>query len=256
GHGHFLFECVYLAHPANVAVKNFLLIIVDRLEHLVAEAKAPAETFHFGPLTPGPLPQRGGGESFLVPSPPLRERTGGEGVRRVQHFLEAAVQIACPQLRAVHRGQHLDVLEGIETEAGGDALPDQPDHPVHNRFRTAGLDDVEIAGLVLRVRFGNLPLVYQVGGPDNAALSRLAKNLGQTDDGDSPRGDDVGQDRARPHTGELVHVTDQHQARPGGHGAKELVHQHDVHHGDLVDDKQVEIQVVVAVAFETAQCRV
>ena len=66
------------------------MIIVLRLQNLVADAELPAEALHF--------------------------HAAG---RWVQHRLQMGVERVRPQLGAVHRRQHLHVAERIEAEALG-----------------------------------------------------------------------------------------------------------------------------------------
>ena len=82
-------------HPADIAVEDFLLVVVHGLQHLVADAKGLAEAFD-------------GSRANRIP-----------GARRVEHGLQPLIQVAGAELGAVHRRQHLHVAERIEPEADG-----------------------------------------------------------------------------------------------------------------------------------------
>ena len=103
---------------------------------------------------------------------------------------------------------------------------------------------------------GSSPWLTAMGRPDDPALPGLAKNLRQPHDRHRLRRDDVGQHRARPDRRQLIHVADQHQARPRRHRPQQLVHQHHIHHRRLVDDQQIEVERLIAVALEAADGRV
>jgi len=78
----------------------------------------------------------------------------------------------------------------------------------------------------------------------------LAKDLGQTHDGHSPGGDDIGQHLSRPDRRKLVDIADDQQSGPFRDRAHQRPHQHDVDHGGFVDEEQVTVERVVAAALE------
>ena len=58
-----------------------------------------------------------------------------------------------------------------------------------------------------------------------------------------------------PTDGKLIDVADQHHARPRRHGLQQPVHQHDIDHRRFIDDEQVDVERVLAVAAEAADGR-
>ncbi len=87
---------------------------------------------------------------------------------------------------------------------------------------------------------------------DDPALRGLPEHLGQPHDGHRAGGDDVGQHLPRSDRGQLVDVADDQQRGIVRHRLQQRLHQHDIDHRGLVDDQQVAVERVVAVALEAA----
>src|SRR4029077_11779235 len=113
---------------AQVAVVDFLAIVVLDLHDLVARAEGPAETFDAG--------------------------LAG----RVQRRLQLDVEGACAKAAPVHRAQHLDVTYGIEPEALRDALAYDCQQLSDAFFRVGRIDEKEVAA-VARRKFWHRALV-------------------------------------------------------------------------------------------------
>ena len=95
-----------------------------------------------------------------------------------------------------------------------------------------------------------------MGADDDPARGGLPENLGEAHDGHRARGDDVGQHLSRSDRWQLVDVADDQERGIVRHRLHQRLHQHDIDHGGLVDDQQVAVELVVAVAFEAAALRV
>lgn len=89
--GNFLLDRIDLPDDADVAVENFLFVIVLGLDHLVARLESPSE--------------------------PLGGRLALPG--RVQGPLERRVQLAHSDRSAIHRAQHLDIPDGVDSLPSG-----------------------------------------------------------------------------------------------------------------------------------------
>ena len=63
----------------------------------------------------------------------------------VQALLQFLVQGPNTEPAAVHRRQHLDVFDRVEPETLRDALGDDLDQLVEDRFRRVGMQRIEIA---------------------------------------------------------------------------------------------------------------
>ena len=153
----------------------------------------------------------------------------------------------------MHRGEDLDLVEGIEAEPLGDPLLDQGDDQLQDPLRVLLLDEVKIVELLrgaCQVR--HLPLVDQVGVDDDRAFPGLAEDLVELDDGNGPGIDDVPEDVSRPDGGELVHVAHEDKGRPRRNGLEQVVHQEGVDHRGLVDDQEVAVERRILVFLEAA----
>jgi len=62
--------------------------------------------------------------------------------------------------------------------------------------------------------------VNAVGVGDDAALGRLAEDLGQPHHGNQAAFNEIPQDHSRPDRGELIHIPHQQKAGMVGHGAQ------------------------------------
>src|SRR5581483_4223070 len=79
---------------ADIPVEHVLVVVVDRLNHLVASDKAPAEFFN---------------DRFYGP-------------RRIEFILEPLIQFTDAEGTAIHGTKHLYIADGIEFEPGGNAI--------------------------------------------------------------------------------------------------------------------------------------
>jgi hypothetical protein len=141
--------------------------------------------------------------------------------------------------------------DGVEAEAPGQAVLHDLDDLGDAVLGIAGLDEVEVGAVALRgAQVGHAAGVYPVGVGDDLALSGLAEDLGEARHGHGAGADDIGQHLARPHRGELVHVTDKDQRRLVRQCLHQGRHQGDVHHGGLVNHEQVALQRIVQAALE------
>ena len=95
----------------------------------------------------------------------------------------------------------------------------------------------EVGTLVVQV--GEAPLVDAVGVHDDGAPGGLAEDFGEADHGDPAAADEVGEEIARPHAGQLVRVAHQHQAAVPPQGGEQGPHEGDIHHGRLVHNDRV-----------------
>src|SRR5205823_2812426 len=116
---------VDLRDPADVAVEYFALVVVLGLNHLVADAKRPAE--------------------------PHDLRRAG----RIEGGLQHRIEIAHAQLGAIHRRQHLHAIAGRGAEARRDAIANDGDDAIDDVWRIGGFDEIEVA-LPGRSRLGHL----------------------------------------------------------------------------------------------------
>src|SRR5207245_5421004 len=172
---------VDIVDVADVAVVDLLVVVVLDLHDLVAWGKGPAEALDLA--------------------------VAG----RVQGRLEVDVQRASAASAAVHRAQHLNVTNGIKTEALGNARLDQFDNPRHGGFRIVRLHEIKVAVALGFGEIGNAPLVDPVRAGDDAALGGLPEDLSQPHDGHHAGSNDVGQDLTRADGGELIDVADDQQ---------------------------------------------
>src|SRR5262245_40079603 len=216
----FLVLQVDAGDAADVAVEDVLVVVVDRLQYLVAGAKGPAEA----------------GDFRLV-------------LRRIEGLLQADVQAARAQLGAVHRRQDLYVVERIEPKTVRDALADEGEDTFEDGLGRGGIDDIEIAGAVRGGGLGPLTSQNAVGGADDPALLRLAENLGQAHHRDRAGGDDVVEHGARADGRKLIDIADEQKAGARRHRMQQLIHQKHVDHGRFIDDDEIGVEGPVAVAF-------
>jgi hypothetical protein len=99
----------------QVAVVDFLVVVVLDLHDLVAEAEGPTEPF----------------DTDLA--------------RRVQRFLQLDIERASAKTAAVHWAQHLDVADWIKTEPLRDAFLHDREQLAYPIFRLGSVDEVEVA---------------------------------------------------------------------------------------------------------------
>src|SRR6202165_5228924 len=96
---------VYIIDIADVAVINFLVVVVLDLHDLVAGCEGPAEAFDLA-------------------------LAGG-----VQRRLQFDVERSCADAAAIHWAQHLDVANGVEAKPLGNASLHQFDDPRYGGLR-------------------------------------------------------------------------------------------------------------------------
>jgi len=169
---------VDIVDVTDVAIVDLFIVIVLDLHDLVAGREGPAEAPHFS--------------------------LAGGIERRLQFDVERARADAAP----VHRAQHLDVSNGLEPEALGDARFHQFDDPRHGRFWIVGLNEEKIVIAFGLGEIGNGALVDPVRAGDDPALGGLAEHLGQSNHRHRTGGYDVGEDLAWADGGKLVDVAD------------------------------------------------
>jgi hypothetical protein len=99
----------------------------------------------------------------------------------VQRRLQFDVERSCAHAAAIHRAQHLDVANGVETKPLGDAGLHQFDDPRHGGLRIVCVHEIEVAVALRLSEIGDRSLVNPMGSCDDAALRGLPENLGQAD---------------------------------------------------------------------------
>ncbi len=215
-----------LGDVADVAVEDVLLVIVAELDDFVAGAEIGSETLDLG----------------------------GELVGRIEAVLEIPVERGGAKRAAVHRGEHLDVLDRIEAEAVRDTVADKIDDGAGGVIGGGALEEIEV-GLLPGRRgggFGQAPGIDGVGGGDDPALGGLAEDLGQAHDGHGTRLDDIGQDRTRSDGGELIDVADDEEVRLLRQRLEEGVHERHVDHRGLVENEEATVaEPPIGIAGET-----
>ena len=116
--------------------------------------------------------------------------------------------------------------------------------------------EVEVGIRVGRAEIGNRAAIYLMGDGDDTALRGLAKHLGETNHRHGAGRNDIGQHLSGSDGGKLVDVADDQHGRIVGNRLQERLHQHDVHHGGLIDNQQVAMERIVTAALETAGLRI
>ena len=94
-----------------------------------------------------------------------------------------------------------------------------------------------------------------MGVHDDAALALLAEDIREADARDDAGAQDVPQDCAGSDGRQLVDIADKDDMRAVGHGRKEVLHERDVHHRDLVEDDDVGLELLVLVLAERRRAR-
>ena len=89
-----------------------------------------------------------------------------------------------------------------------------------------------------------------MGVGDDQALSRLAEHLAEVDHSDDVRVDQILEDVACPHRGELIWVPHQDQLAAQAQGLDQRFKQLDVHHGHLIHHHCVKGEGVLLVALK------
>ena len=126
-------------------------------------------------------------------------------------------------------------------------LAAQRDDAPRRRLLVGHLQELEIAA---RSELRHTPAINRVRVQDDRSLAALAKDFLQAHARHSARAQDVLEDRAGADGRKLVDIADEYDACALGHGFKEMLHEHDVHHRHLVEDDGVGVQRIVGVLLE------
>ena len=145
---------------------------------------------------------------------------------------------------------------GVEPEPLRDARLHQLDDPHRRGLRIVRRHEVEVAVALRPGEIGDDAPIDTVRGRDDPAPDRLAKHLGQPRNRDCARTDDVCQHLARPHRRQLIDVAHDQQRGLVGDRHQQCPHQHDVHHGSLVDHQQSATERVSSITPEPARSRI
>jgi hypothetical protein len=162
--------------------------------------------------------------------------------RWIEGLLEFDVQRARAKAAAVHRAQHLNITDRVQTEGLGNAVPYEPDNLVDPLLGLRCIDEVEVRQYFVVGEFGHLATVDAMGVGDHPAAGRLAEHFGQADNRNQVGCDDVSQHLAGPDGGELVDIADDQQRCRVGHGAQQRTHQQNINHARLVHDQEIALE--------------
>ena len=106
----------------------------------------------------------------------------------------------------IHRAEHLNVADGVEAEALGDAGLRELEDPRDGRHGILGRREIEVAVAGRRGQIRHQPLIDPVGADDDPARRRLPEDFGEAHDRQGPGPDDVRQDLPRADRRQLVDV--------------------------------------------------
>ena len=109
-------EVVDFENLSDVSIEDLLVVVVARLNDLVADAEFPTELLHRG----------------------IAAALG------VQAFLEEAVHLNGAKRASVHRAEHLDVAAGVELPFFRNALSDEFENRGGNGLWLFALDEIKI----------------------------------------------------------------------------------------------------------------
>src|SRR5208282_4525637 len=115
-HGNLLLDGIDSLDDPNVAVEHVLVVVVLRLDNLVADLETPSEPLDKG-LT---------------------------GMGGVQYLLQGCVQFAHAERSTVHRAKNLNVADRVETKAFWNSLLHELDQRCHDLLRIVPLDEMEV----------------------------------------------------------------------------------------------------------------
>ena len=178
---------------------------------------------------------------------------------RIKSRLQSAVQLQGPQRSLVHGGKHLNIPNTVQPQLFRNLFGAQ----THNRpadltgirfFDKCELCQRGIAGQGFQ--HGQFPVPHPVCIGNDGTLGCLAENILKFIGLKHSGGDQVGQDRARPHGRQLKDIAHQNQARPMRKGSDQMPHQQEIHHGGFIDDHRVGFQGIVLGVFKSAPGRV
>ena len=206
----------------DIAVEDFLFVVVARLQDFVAHAKFRPEALDLRTIGP----------------------------RRIERGLQGDVQFAYAEASAVHRREHLHVAHRIQSHALGNFLTHQPQNEPGNFLRFLPVHEGEVGSLPARV-LRNASVPHIVRGPHDAAGFCLAENLGQARRRHRTAGQQIGQHRARTHAGELVGIADEEERTARRKRAAERGHKRNIDHGKFINHHEVGIERLLRSAFET-----
>ena len=161
---------------------------------------------------------------------------GGLGV---QGLLQKPVQIHGAAGTLSGGGQHLDLVRRdvhIVRQAGAAQLQ----HRGHRPLGVPAAEEEEIP--LVPFQFRGFSQVHPVGVADDGGLLRLPEHLPEKHRFDLLAADQVGKHVARPHGGQLVRVSHQHQPGAGPQCPQQCGEQGHVHHAHLVHDDSLRLQ--------------
>src|SRR6266496_1051819 len=194
-------------HVADVAVVDLLVVVVLDLHDFVAGREGPAEPLDL---------------AFA---------------RRVQRRLKFNVKGARADAASVHRAEHLDIADWIETEAARDAGFHKLNDARNCGLGIGRLDKIEVAFGFRYANIGYDTLVDAMRIHNDPAFGGLAEDLGQANNGNGTTRDHVGQDLAGADRRQLINITDQEQGCFVGDCLEQRMHQQHVHHRGFVDNE-------------------
>ena len=94
------------------------------------------------------------------------------------------------------------------------------------------------------------PCIDGMGIHDNGAVIPLSENFRQAHLGHHAAAKDILQHRSRPHSRQLVRIPHQNYTAAHRHRLQKMAHQHDIHHGHLVQDNHIRFQRLILIAAE------
>src|ERR1019366_4603066 len=212
----------------DIAIDHVLVVVVLRLDDLVADLESPSE--------------------------PLNGRLAGAG--GVQYLLQGCVQFAHAERSAVHRAENLNVADRVETKPFWNSILHQLDQRCHDLLRVVPLDKMEVGTRVGSPHIGHLPLADAVRVGDDVTVRRLPEYFGEANDWHYAALDQVSEHRARSHGRKLVYVADQNQPCAVRKSPHQRVHQRHIHHRGLVHDQKTAGERVRFVSAEPPGCGV
>src|SRR5208283_3842729 len=168
--------------------EHVLVVVVLRLDDLVADLETPSE--------------------------PLHGRLTGSGW--VQYLLQGCVEFTDTERSTVHRAKNLNVADRVETKPFWNPLLHQLDQRCRDLLRVVPLDEMEVGTRVGTAHVWHLPPANPVRVGDDVAVRRLPEHFGQPHNWHDPALDQVLKHRARPNGRKLIHVADQNQTRADG----------------------------------------
>ena len=141
-------------------------------------------------------------------------------------------------------------MDRVEPELRGDAPRDELQHLVDHIIRMLGRYKEEVRALGLAAGLERFAVIDVVRIADNGAALLLAKDMIEAAVGDDLGVDNVAQDVAGAHAGQLVDITHEHEAAAVGQGIQKALHEGDVDHGAFIQDHHIDLKRVGAVVFE------